>query len=67
MIIVVKIKNKFGDFKSVPVEIDEDDYQKVTELSKEFYVTGYDMETTEGFVVIPPDVIRESILIIEKQ
>jgi hypothetical protein len=66
MEISVIIKNKYGDFKSLPIEIDDESYQQVIELSKKFYISGYEMETKEGFVVIPPEIIKESILIIER-
>ena len=36
------------------------------DFSKNFYLVGYEMETENGFIVIPPDVIKESILLIEK-
>jgi hypothetical protein len=66
MVIKIKIKNKFGEFTSNPMDISDEDYINIVELSKDFYHSGYEMETEEGFVVIPPDLIKESILIIEK-
>jgi hypothetical protein len=67
MEISIVIKNRLGEYKSKSIEIDEDDYSKVVEMSKQFYLSGYEMEMENGFVVIPPDLIRESLLIIEKK
>jgi hypothetical protein len=66
MVIKIKIKNKFGEFTSKSMDISDEDYINIIELSKDFYHSGYEMETEVGFVVIPPDLIKESILIIEK-
>lgn len=67
MEISILIKTKFGDFKSKEILIDEEDYEQIVEFSKNFYLTGYEMETENGFIVIPPDVIKDSILLIEKK
>ena len=65
MIIHILIKNKFGEFKSKNIEIDNEDYEKIIELSRSFHISGYEMDTDDGFVVIPPEIIKESILIIK--
>jgi hypothetical protein len=65
MNIHIIIINKFGEFKSRPIEVNEEEYEKIIELSRTFYISGYEMDTINGFIVIPPDVIRESILLIE--
>lgn len=67
MEISILIKNKFGEFRSKGIIIDEEDYDQILEFSKNFYLTGYEMETENGFIVIPPDVIKDSILLIEKK
>lgn len=66
MLISVIVKTSFGDFQSLPIEISDDSYEHVTELGKKFHISGYEMETKEGFVVIPPEIIKNSILIIKK-
>lgn len=65
MKIYIVIINKFGEFKSRPIDVNEEEYEKIIELSRAFYISGYEMDTVNGFVVIPPDVIKESILLIE--
>ena len=67
MKIVLIVKNKFGEFRSNPIELEEEDYEIIVELSKGFYLSGYEMDTEEGFVVMPPEIIKESILIIQKK
>jgi hypothetical protein len=66
MKISLTIKNKLGEYKSVPIDVNTEDYENIIELSKQFYLSGYEMETENGFVVIPPEIIKESILLIEK-
>lgn len=66
MKIVIKIKNEFGEFESLPFEIPEDEYSSVLEMSKNFYDSGgYEMQTKQGFLVIPPEIVKKSILILE--
>ena len=66
MKINLTIKNKLGEYKSAPIDVNAEDYENIIELSKQFYLSGYEMETENGFVVIPPEIIKESILLIEK-
>ena len=44
------IKNKLGEYKSVPIDVNTEDYENIIELSKQFYLSGYEMETENGFV-----------------
>jgi hypothetical protein len=66
MTINIIIKTKYGDYKSKDIIIEEEDYDKILDFSKNFYMMGYEMETDTGFIVIPPDVIKDSILLIER-
>jgi len=66
MKILVKIQNSFGLFESLPIQIDEEEYPKILEMARNFYITGgYEMVTKNGFLVIPPEIVKQSILIIE--
>jgi hypothetical protein len=68
MEIQLVLTNKFGEFKGRKAEITEENYQKLVEMVKTFYVNG-GFELTledESFVVFPPDVVKESILQIVK-
>lgn len=63
MIIEITIKNEFGEFKSLPLEVTDEEYTEIISLSKTFYNTGgYEMQTHDGFIVIPPEIVKKSIL-----
>lgn len=64
MEIQLVLTNKFGEFKGRKAEITEDNYQKLVEMVKAFYVSGGFELTLENdtFVVFPPEVVKESIL-----
>ncbi len=66
MKIQIIIKNKYGEYKSKAFHIVDEDYPQVIELAKNFYHVGYEMETEEGYLVIPPDITKDSILLVEK-
>ena len=62
------VKNRYGEFLGKSAIIDEDRYNKLVEMSKVFYNTGGFELTCEddSFVIFPPDIVKESILIIKK-
>jgi len=62
MEIEIKITNEFGVYTSVPLEVTEEEYQHIATLSKSFYINGYEMQTKDGFLVIPPEIVKKSIL-----
>lgn len=66
MEIIFKIKNDLGEFTSEPLEVNEEQYINFIEVSKTFYNGTYQMNTSDGFVVIPPDILSKSVLIVEK-
>lgn len=67
MKIQIQIINKFGTFNGEIIDIDESQYAIIVEMSKSFYETGFEMETEDGgFVIIPPDIVKDSILKIKK-
>lgn len=66
MNIKITIKNNFGEFNSLPININDEEYEEIIEMSKNFYLTGgYEMQTDEGFLVIPPDIVSQSILLVQ--
>jgi hypothetical protein len=68
MKIQIQIINKFGNFNGELLNVDEFQYETIIEMSKNFYMTGFEMETEDGeFVIIPPDIVRDSILKIVKK
>jgi hypothetical protein len=61
--------NKFGEFKGKPANIDEESLENLVKMSKTFYVSG-GFELTcedESYVIFPPKIVEESILIINKK
>lgn len=64
MEIQLVLTNKFGEFKGRKAEITEENYQKLVEMVRAFYVSGGFELTLENntFVVFPPEVVKESIL-----
>lgn len=65
MIIRFNIKNELGEYFSDKMEVTEEQYKNIIEMSKTFYNSGYDMYLENGFIVVPPDMVKKSILIIE--
>ena len=64
MVIQMNIKNELGDFYSEEMVVTKTEYVEMTELSKKFYVseTGFEMWTKDGFMIVPPELTRRSIL-----
>ena len=65
MTIIFKLKNEFGEFVSEELDVSLSQYQTILEMSKSFYEGGYEMHLPSGFMVVPPEVVKKSILIIE--
>jgi len=61
--------NKFGEFKGKPAEIDEETLESLIKMSKTFYMSGGFELTCEDdkYAIFPPDIVKESILIINKK
>jgi hypothetical protein len=52
-----------GNFSGEILDVTKEQYINITELSKNFYETGFEMNTEDGgFVIIPPEIVRKSIL-----
>lgn len=63
------IKNKFGEFKGRKVIVNKEQLEKIIESSKKFYTsTGMELTCEDGsFVVFPPEVSRESMMMIKNK
>ena len=64
MIIQISILNDLGKFQSEAIVVTTDEYKKLIEVSKGFYVTGFEMWIDNGFMVFPPEITKKSILTI---
>ena len=63
------LKNKYGEFVGKKAYITEEQYEGLIKMSKTFYTSG-GFELTcedESYVIFPPNIVEESILIINKK
>lgn len=65
MLVNILIKTEFGEYKSQNLNIEETEYENLVEVSKGYYKNGFDLSTDTGHVIIPPDIIKRSVMIIE--
>ena len=63
------VKNRFGEFRGNKVLLSLENYEALLKMSKTFYVAGGFELTCEdnSYVIFPPDIVKESILIINKK
>lgn len=61
----MKILNDLGEFTSDEMIVSEDQYNDLIKMSAGFYNNGYEMHLPNGFMVVPPEIVKRSILIIE--
>lgn len=60
------IKNELGEFHSERMIVTEKQYTDMVEISKNFYTQeGFDMWLQDGFMVVPPDIVKKSILLLK--
>lgn len=66
--IQIYIKNIYGEFIGEKLSLDEDGLKLLTQKSSKFFNDdGFEMWTEDGcFMVFPPEIIKQSILIIKK-
>lgn len=64
--IKLKIINSLGTFESETMNVTEEQYSELVELSKAFWITdtSYNMWMDDGAAIFPPEIVRKSILII---
>ena len=60
--------NQYGEYRGEIMIVNEEQCQKMIELSKEFYNAGFELFCEDGsFMVFPPEVVRYSVLKIERK
>jgi hypothetical protein len=63
MKIQVHIINEYGVFDGEILEVNQEQYNNIAEMSKNFHITGFEMTTEDGgFIIIPPELVKKSIL-----
>lgn len=68
MKIQVVIITEFGPFNGEILEVSEEQYDNIIEFSKQYYLTGFEMnlENDGGFIIFTPEIIKKSVLKINK-
>jgi hypothetical protein len=67
MKIQISIRTEFGQYDGEILEVDQERYEKIKDASTGFFLNGFEMNLADGsFIVIPPEIIRKSILLIYK-
>lgn len=63
------LRNKYGEFIGNKAYLEEEHYDKLIKMSKTFYSSGgFELTCENGsYVIFPPEVVKESILIINKK
>jgi len=69
MIISIEIHTKVGIYKGEHLNVNEEQYAGLLNLSKDFYKGGVGFETRledGSFCVVAPEVLKDSIIILRK-
>ena len=57
------VENEFGIFKGKVNKLNYNGLQHIKEISKQFYTGSFDLDCEDGsYLVIPPEVVKRSIL-----
>jgi hypothetical protein len=60
--------NQYGEFKGRIVNLSIEEYGRLQEMSKNFYMGGFELTLEDGsFMVFAPEIVKNSILKLEKK
>ena len=60
--------NQYGEFRGEIMLVNEEQCEKMVELSKEFYNSGFELYCEDGsFMVFPPEIVKYSVLKIDRK
>ncbi len=62
MKIAIVLHTKLGSFESELIDVNRQQLSELELKSKDFFLNQYDFKTSNGYVVFPPDIVKESIL-----
>jgi hypothetical protein len=63
MKIQLQIFTEQNVFSGDILEVNDIQYKQIIEMSKNFYDSGFEMNTDDGgFVIIPPELVKKAIL-----
>jgi hypothetical protein len=57
-----ELTTPYGIIYSEIMDVNDEQLVTIRDKSKNFYETGFEMYTDDGFVIIPPEVTRTSVL-----
>lgn len=62
--ITMTLKNHLGEIQSSILEVSDEELKNILSLSKTFYMNdqSFEIMTDDGFVVVPPEITKYSIL-----
>jgi hypothetical protein len=68
LLVRLVIETKFGKYFGKSVSLSEENYNKLLKMVKNYYAEGGFELTLEddSLAVFPPDIVRDSILVVEK-
>lgn len=66
MEMIFKLKTEWGEFESEIFEVSEDNFQGLCDEALKFHMGTWSMMTKDGYLVVPPEICRKSILLIQK-
>ncbi len=67
MRIQIVLFTEYGQFFGEILDVSEEQHQNIINFSKNYYESGFEMNTADGgFVIFSPEVVRKSILKIDK-
>lgn len=59
----IEIENNFGKFKSRKSALSQENYDQLINMSKKFYLSGFQLECEDDtFIIFPPEIVKNSIL-----
>lgn len=57
------LRNELGEFRGEHLDVSKDQSDKIINMSKKFYESGFEMfDEDGGFLVFPPEIVKKSIL-----
>lgn len=59
------LKTDLGEFESNTMNLSEEQFRNLNEMSRSFYGSGFEMLLENGFLVAAPEIVRRSILIVK--
>jgi hypothetical protein len=58
---------EYGTFYGEFLDVDQEQYDNIVSYSKEYYLSGFEMNLEDGgFAIFSPEMIKKSILKIDK-